>query len=254
MSIRFRSQRHPRLRELQGVAVGLAASVLLTASSMAKDEQEPAINSWFAQTMARSSAGLNVTYFWSLGAKFRAETVSAGHKIVTIVSGDTYYAYDAVTMTGVAIRRAADAIAADSSRPRPFGNEAAILLNRGAEKIREETLFGVPSVVYQLTDEGGRRVIWVTADARQLPMRIEIYDRRSGSTNYKEYYDWQTGISISEKFFEPEPAVTLRRFELDEYLGNVDNREVMGLAPILYEELLLGSSNKGGADRTNSPR
>jgi hypothetical protein len=122
------------------------------------------------------------------------------------------------------------------------------LLDRGAEKIREEVLFGVPSEVYQLTDDGGRRVIWVTADARQLPMRIEIYDRRSGSTNYKEYYDWQTGIPISENFFEPEPAVTLRRFELDEYLGNVDDREVMGLAPILYEELLLGLPNKGGAD------
>jgi hypothetical protein len=221
---------------------------------MAKDEQEPATNSWFAQTMARGSAGLNVTYFWSLGAKFRAETVAAGHKIVTIVSGDTYYAYDAVLMAGVAIRRAANSIAADSSRPRPFGNEAAILLGRGAEKIREEVLFGVPSEVYQLTDEGGRRIIWVTADARQLPMRIEIYDRRSGSTNYKEYYDWQTGIPIAEDFFEPEPAVTLRRFELDEYLGNVDNREVMGLAPILYEELLLGLSNKDGAARTNSPR
>jgi hypothetical protein len=254
MSIRFRSQRYPRLQGLHRVALGLTLSALLAASGLAKDEDPPTVNSWFAQTVARSPAGLNVNYFWSLDSRFRAETVVSGHKVVTIVSGDTYYAYDAVLLNGVAIRRNAEAIAADSSKARPFGNEVAELLGQGAEKIREETLFGRPSEVYQVSDEAGRRVIWATQDARQLPMRIEIYDRRSGSTNYKEYYDWQAGIPISEKFFEPEPAVALRRFEFDEYIGNIDNKEVMSLAPILYEELLVGPSNKDGAARASSPR
>jgi len=215
-------------------------SALVSASSLAKDEDEPTVNSWFAQTVARGPAGLNVNYFWSLGAKFRAETVVAGHKVVTIVSGDTYYAYDAVLMKGIAVRRKAEAIAADSSRIRPFGNEIEVLLSQGAEKIREEILFNTPSEVYQISDDAGRRVAWVTQDSRRLPMRVEIYSRRTASTSYKEYYDWRTGIPIAEEFFEPESTVKLKRFEFEEYIENTNNSEVMGYVPILYEDLLIG--------------
>ncbi len=229
-------------------------SALLSASSSAKEDDEKTVHSWYAQTVARGPAGLNINFFWSLGPKFRAETVVSGHKIVTIVSGDTYYAYNAVLMSGVAIRRTAEAIAADSSKRRPFGNEVEALLSQGAEKIREENLLGIPSEVYQITDDIGRRVIWVSQDSRRLPMRIEIYDRRSGSTNYKEYYGWQNGIPIAEEFFEPEPAANLKRFEFEEYIRNINNKEVMSLAPILYEELLIGKSEKDGTDRVSSPR
>jgi outer membrane lipoprotein-sorting protein len=234
--------------------VAISALVSASGSGSAKDEDEPTVNSWFAQTVARGAAGFNINYFWSSGSKFRAETVASGHKIITIVNGDTYYAYDAVLMHGVAIRRKAEAIAADDAKGRPFGNEMELLLGQGAEKIREETLFRIPSEVYQVSDETGRRVIWVSQDSRRLPMRIEIYDRRTGATNYKEYHDWQHGIPIAEKFFEPEPAVTLRHFEFDEYIGNIDNKETMSLAPILYEELLVGPSDKRGTDRSSSPR
>jgi hypothetical protein len=229
-------------------------SVVTSASSVAKEEDAPSVDSWYAQTIAQSPAGLNVNYFWSLGPKFRAETVAAGHKIVTIVSGDTYYAYNAVLMSGVAIRRTPEAIAADSSKRRPFGNEVEVLLSQGAERIREEILFGVPSEVYQITDDVGRRMVWVSQDSRRLPMRIEIYDRRSGSTNYKEYYGWQNGIPIAKEFFEPEPAANLKHFEFDEYIRNINNKEVMSLAPILYEELLIGESEKDGTARVSSPR
>ena len=106
MRIRFRSPQNPRRRGLQRVALGLTLSALVSASSSAKENDEPAVNSWYAQTVARSSAGLNVNYFWSLGTKFRAETVVAGHKVVTIVNGDTYYAYDLLVRTGIAVQRA----------------------------------------------------------------------------------------------------------------------------------------------------
>ena len=233
----------------------MTIAALISSSSLAKDGDDPTVvNSWYAQTVARSSAGLNVNYFWSLGSKFRAETVVSGHKVVTIVSGDTYYAYDAVLMNGVAIRRAAAAIAADSSVGRPFGNEVELLLGEGAEKVREEILFGAPSEVYQLSDDTGRRVLWVTQDSRRLPMRVEIYNRRTGSTSYKEYFDWRIGMPISEKFFEPDSAAELRHFEFDEYIGSADDKEIMGLAPILYEHLLIGETGTGGDARVSSPR
>ena len=240
MRIRFRSPQNPRRRGLQRVALGLALSALVSASSSAKEDDEPTVNSWYAQTVARSSAGLNVNYFWSLGTKFRAETVVAGHKVVTIVSGDTYYAYNAVLMHGIAVRRTAAAIAADTSKRRPFGNEAEVLLGQGAEKTREEVLYNIPSDVYQISNDAGRQVLWVTQDSRRLPIRVEIYERRTGSTSYKEYFDWQIGIRIAEEFFDPEPAVKLKHFTFDEYVKNSDDQEVMGLAPILYEDLLLG--------------
>jgi len=229
-----------RLRGLQRVALGLTLSALISAPGSAKEADEQTVQSWYAQTVARGPAGLNVNYFWSLDKKFRAETVVSGHKVVTIVSGDTYYAYDAVLMSGIAIRRAAKAIAADSSKLRPFGNEVEVLLSQGAEKIREEVLFNIPSEVYQISNDAGRRVLWVTQDSRRLPIRVEIYDRRTGSTSYKEYFDWQTGFPIAEEFFDPEPAVNLKHFTFDEYIKSSADREVMNLAPILYEDLLLG--------------
>jgi outer membrane lipoprotein-sorting protein len=243
--------RDQRRRRLRRVVLGLALSILISASGVARGEDKPKVNSWYAQTVARGSSGFNINYFWSLGSNFRAETVAAGHKIVTIVSGDTYFAYDAVMMKGVSIRRTPEAIAADAGKTRPFGNEVESLLDQGAEKIREETLFNTPSEVYQISDDNGRRIVWVTQDPRRLPMRIEIYDRRSGATSYKEYFDWQNGIPISEDFFTPEPAAQIKHFEFDEYIGSTDDREVMSLAPILYEELLIGPPKKGDAARSN---
>ena len=51
-----------------------------------------------------------MTHFWSRGAAMRAETVVAGHRIVTIVKGEYYYAYDAIAKNGVQIRRTPAAV------------------------------------------------------------------------------------------------------------------------------------------------
>ena len=98
----------------------LAAAPWLVADlAHAKSEAEAAQFTWYAQTLARSQTGLAVVYFWSSGSKFRSESVLEGHKIVTIVSGNTYYAYDAVTQEGIAIQRSAAAIADDSPNHEP---------------------------------------------------------------------------------------------------------------------------------------
>jgi hypothetical protein len=225
------------------VLAGLVLSALVALPAAAEKDkaaEKPVTPSWYAQTFARSDTGLNVTHLWALNSQFRAETVARGHKLVTIVRGDTYYVYDAVTMAGIAVRRAPQAVAADSRSSRPFGNEAQILVEGGGEKIREETIAGKSADVYQITDDSGRRVVWVTQDDRQLPIRVEVFERKSGTTRYKEYVDWVSGIPLTDAFFEPDPGVHFDRFELDEYIAKSIERDPVTAIPILYSELLHG--------------
>jgi hypothetical protein len=223
--------------------VGLALSALVALTAAAEEDdppKKPVTPSWYAQTLSRGDTGLNVTNLWSLNSLFRAETVTRGHKLVTIVSGDTYYVYDALLRTGIAVRRAPAALAAESRTPRPFGNEAQILIEEGGEKIREENAGGTRVDVYQITDDNGRRMVWATQDDRRLPVRVEVFGRKSGSTRYKEYVDWAGGIPLTEAFFEPDPGVQFERFELDEYIAKALERDPVTAIPILYVELLHG--------------
>jgi outer membrane lipoprotein-sorting protein len=223
--------------------VGIALSALLAhpvAAEKGKSVEKTGISSWYTQTFTRDDTGLNVTYLWSLKSKLRAETVVRGHNLVTIVNGDTYYVYDALTKTGIAIRRAPAALAADSPDRRPFGNEAQILIDQGGEKIREEGIAGKRAEVYQITDENGRRTIWVTQDDRRLPIRIEIFSRKLGTTRYKEYVDWIHGLPIIDAFFEPEPGIRFERLELDAYIADTLAKGYGATLPILYRDLLHG--------------
>jgi len=223
--------------------VGLAISALIAHPVAAKKDKnvgKPAVSSWYTQTFLRSDAGLNVTYWWSLKSKFRAETVVSGHKLVTIVNGETYYVYDALAMTGIAIRRAPEALAAESPDRRPFGNEAQTVIDQGGEKIREETVAGKPADVYQITDEDGRRVVWVTQDDRRLPIRMEWFSRKTGSTRFKEYVDWISDLPVNDAFFEPEPGIEFERFELDGYMAKSREKGPASMLPVLYRELLHG--------------
>jgi hypothetical protein len=239
---RFASDR-PVAIGLARIAIGLALSALLAhpvAAKKDKKPEQPAIPSWYTQTYTRNDTGMSVTYLWSLKSKFRSETVIRGHKLVTIVNGDTYYVYDALTMEGIAVRRAPAALAAESPDRRPFGNEAQILIDQGGEKIREENVAGKRAEVYQFTDKSGRRIIWVTQDDRRLPIHMELFDRKSGATRYKEYVDWVGGLPITDAFFEPEPGIEFKRFELDEFIANALQEDSDITLPILYQDLLHG--------------
>ena len=232
---------------LARMMVGLALAALVAQPAAAEkdtDIESSATPSWYAQTFARSDTGLNVSYLWSLKSKFRAETVSRGHRLVTIVNGDTYSVYDALTMTGITIRRAPAALAAESPDRRPFGNEAQILIDQGGEKIREESIGGKLAEVYQITDESGRRIVWVTQDDRRLPIRVEVFSRKSGSTRYKEYVDWVSGLPVTDAFFEPESNIQFERFELEEYLKKALEKGSAVTIPILYGELLHGRTHR----------
>ena len=201
-------------------------------------KQAADLPTWYAQTLARGDLGLNVTSFWSKGPNFRAETVIAGHKIVTIVKGPWYYALDELTGHGLAIRRDAGAVARDAPERRPFGNEYETLMAQGAEKVGQDTLRGRPIEVYRITDGQGRRELWVTADDDKLPLRVEIFDRMSGKKGYTEYVVWDTGLTLPDAFFEPDPDVAFERMEFEEYLRRSAESGAVGPVPVLYTTLL----------------
>lgn len=196
---------------------------------------------WYALRITRGDTGVIVTHFWSRGRSMRAEAVLSGALIQQIVSGEWYYVIDGIRGTGIAVRRSADALEFDRKHPnaRPFGNEAADLIARGAELVREEQVAGRKAKVHRLTDEQGRHEIWVTDDASALPVRIDSTDRNSGAHIITDYVDWLSGFQTPEAFFEPDPRVQLERIEYDEYMERA-SRERLGPAPILFGDLLHG--------------
>jgi hypothetical protein len=204
----------------------------------------PSENSWYAQAISQGRAGLNVTNFWSLGSRLRAETVVGGHKIITIVNGGHYYAFDMVAMNGVAIERAQSALDGDVPDRRPFGNEVEMMLAQGAEKVREEAIQGVMCNVYQVTDDAGRRVLWASQGEWELPVRIEIYDRRTGDRKHTDFMDWSSGIPMKEVFFDPDVNVAFERYTLSEYVTHTQRVGPVGSVPVLYADLLHGRRKK----------
>lgn len=210
--------------------------LLLAGLAPAAAGAEP--DTWYAQALTRGDAGLNITHFWSKGKMLRAETVVAGHKVVTIVRGNTYYAFDALSGEGLAIGREPAAVARHAPRARPFGNEYEYLLEQGAEKIRDESMLGRPTGVYRITDEAGRRELWVTDDEARLPLRLEIFDRASGSTRTTDYLNWQSGLPIPDAFFDPDPRARLESMDYTEYLRRSSEEGTVGPVPVLYTPLL----------------
>jgi hypothetical protein len=193
---------------------------------------------WYALALAHSELGLNVAYFWSKGPKLRAETVVGGRKVVSIVAGDTYYAYDATSLDGVAIGRARAAIAKDGPSRRPFGRDLELILRQGGEKVGEEEIAGRLCERYRVTDGAGRREVWVTKDELQLPLRLKIYTRLTGKTIHTDYVNWAAALAIDDGFFEPESGVRFQRLSYDEYAAR--QFTPFGPVPILYTDLLAG--------------
>jgi len=202
----------------------------------AKKPSGPA--TWYAQALSRGEAGLNVTHLWSKGAALRAETVVAGHRIVTIVRGDRYYAYDGLTGEGLSIRRDPAVVAADRPDQRPFAREYDVLIKQGAELVREETMLGRRAGIYRLTDDLGRRELWVTQDEQRIPLRIDIFDRRSATQRTTDYVNWQSDLTIPDAFFTPDARAALTEMDYTDYLRRSAQEGTVGPVPVLYTQLL----------------
>ena len=237
------------MRATRAARILACLGILAAAPAPAADE----VPSWYAQAVAYSEGGWNVTYFWSKGPKLRAETVIGGHPVVTIVNGPVYYAYDKMRQEGIAIRRAPEALARDAEGRRPFGREFEILTEQGAEKVREEEHRFVQCDVYRVTDKFGKRELWVTQDVYRLPMRLEIYTRKDGQTRNTDYLNWVGGVPVTDGFFEPESGIELKSYAFDDYLRITIHEGPIGPVPVLYADLLHGGRNAPEAETGESP-
>jgi len=224
-----------RLAILALLLLGPVRSAAEDAPRKAKSSEPP---TWYAQALSRGEAGLNVTHFWSKGAMLRSETVVAGHRIVTIVRGDRYYAYDSLSGEGLAIRREPATVAADRADRRPFAREYEILIHQGAELVREETLVGRRAGIYRVTDAHGRRELWVTQDDQRIPLRVEIFDRDSGEQRTTDYLNWMSDLAIPDSFFTPDSHAMLTEMDYTEYLRRSSEEGTVGPVPVLYLTLL----------------
>jgi len=228
------------------VALAAIGVWLCSGGALAQDEVPAAEaaqelpDTWYAQVLAHSEIGINVTHFWSKGRNLRAETVMAGRRIVTIVTADTYYTYDLLVRTGIAVQRAARSVKQDDERTRPFGNEYFSLLRQGAELVRSESLAGRTVEIYQLTDDDGRRRIWVPPDEQRLPLRLQIFRRATAQEFVSDYLNWQRGLPIADEFFHPESGVSMLLMTYQEYIDKQAAREPIGPVPVLYGDLLHG--------------
>jgi hypothetical protein len=218
--------------------LALAAATAAEDAPKKPGEKPSGPPTWYAQALTRGDAGLNVTHMWSKGASLRSETVVAGHKIVTIVRGDHYYAYDGLGGEGISIRRDPAVVAQDRANERPFAQEYEILTRQGAELVREETILGRRAGIYRLTDDLGRRELWVTQDAPRIPLRVEIFDRGSGTKRVTDYVNWQSDLEIPDAFFAPDARAALTEMDYTEYLRRSAKEGTVGPVPVFYTHLL----------------
>ena len=228
------------MSRLRSALAWIACAGLAAGAGAAEPEPaRPAPHTWYAQAVALGDGvGVNITHFWSKGPWLRAETVVAGHRLVTIVRGATYYAYDSLTGEGLAIARQPEAIARQEGKARPFGNQYETLIAQGAEKVREEQLLGRSAGVYRVTDELGKRELWVTEDPERIPLRIRIFERNSGRQRTTDFIDWQSDFHIPDDFFEPDPRARLEALDYREYLRRSAEEGTVGPVPVLYTPLL----------------
>ena len=172
-----------------------------------------AVRGLYATTVGRSQSEFILVHYWSSGARFRSETIISGHPIVTLVNGKYYYTWDQLTGEGYRVVRSPEAIAADTTRLRPFGLELQEILEDGGEKIRSEILNGIPVDIYRVTDGAGKRTLWVDAGQMDLPVRLESYNRSTGRTGRLDWLNWNPNLIMAETFFNPPKGLEITRFD-----------------------------------------
>lgn len=239
----LRSSVRPRSFSSLARLASVALSLALPSGAAAKDEAAPRASqseTWAGDAITSSDMGIEIAHVWSKGRKFREDRVVAAVPVITIVNGDTYYAIDALHGEGVAIARSPKAIARDAQGGRPMDERIQSTIKAGAEKIGSERIGGRPCVGYQLTDDKGKQTMWITDDAYRLPVRAEIFDRKSGRSADTRF-NWTRDLPIPDAFFEPDPRVRIERVGYDEYVKRSQSGPV-GPVPVIHGNLLHGEN------------
>ena len=206
-------------------------------SEQSEKSEQPLPDTWYVTAVTTVGSRVQFTRYWSKGARFRAESIIAGHPLVSIVNGDTYYSLDVVRAAGLAVKRDPKAIAADARRSRPFADEWQELVRAGGESVGTESIQGRESEIFRLTNSTGRRTVWVSVGEPRVPVRVETFDRRSGREEVVEYVDWLRDLVIADSFFEPSEKTHLMWIDYLQYTREI-RRGPVGPVPVLYRRFL----------------
>jgi len=204
------------------------------AADPAPDEAAP--DTWYAFALTSGTMGTAVVHYWSKGRKLRAETVISGHPIVTLVDESSYTMLDILRGTGTRVARSEKSKAEDADRDRPFATDLADVLREGGEKVRSEEVGGQSLDVYRVTNERGRRTVWVDP-RRGLPLRVEVFDRQTSRTSRIDYLGWASGLPIGDRFFAPPEHLAIRELRYDEFASRSAGSAP---TPVFYGDLLHG--------------
>jgi len=218
----------------------LLFALLLSSAAPSRGEEAPAAATdspptWYALSLQSSDSGLQATHLWSKGRLLRSETLMGGVKVVTLVLGEDYVAYDALNGRGISIKRHPDSIALDSAGRRPFGNEYELMVARGAEAVGATE---GPLTHLRLTDDFGRRELQVTDDPDRIPIKLEVWHRKSNQRYVIDYANWRKGLEIPDRFFEVEAGVEIQELSLEAYMALAASPEPEESVPILHADLL----------------
>jgi hypothetical protein len=112
------------------------------------------------------------------------------------------------------------------------------ILDQGGEKIREEKGEGFTVDVYRVTDEQGRRTLWVRSDEDQIPIRLETYERTQGRTGQLDWVNWLEGVEIPASFFAPPSEVVFEEIGSFEDLQIRAAQSPLRPAPPFFPELI----------------
>jgi outer membrane lipoprotein-sorting protein len=226
-------------------ALALALVVFSVASqapqSLAEDPPKARTvpKTWHATVFFSGGDSYRIIHYWSDGPLMRAETLIGGHPITTIIRGDRYIAYDRLSGKALDIERSPAAVQADQGRLRPFAIELDELKRAGGEKIEETMMSGVPVEVWRLTDDNGRRTVWVSKREPFVPIRAETFVRGSSQTLTFDYSNWGFDLEIPASFFALPSEVAVERYGYAAFEKKTA-LEPVGPAPILYPDLLHG--------------
>ncbi len=223
------------------LALMAACFVSSAPGSLAEEPtQAPGLpKTWHATVFFSSGDSYRIIHYWSSGSMMRAETLIGGHPITTIIRGDRYIAFDRLTGKALDVERSPAAVAQDQGRVRPFAIELDELRRAGGEKIEDTTMSGVPVEVWRLTDETGRRTVWVSKREPYVPIRAETFVRGSSQTLIFDYSNWGFDLEIPASFFTLPSDVAVERLGYAAF-GKKAAQDSVGPAPILYPDLLHG--------------
>ena len=237
------AERTRRRGRIAAAAIGGMLAIAIAPAAGAQEAEAAAERSapttYHTTAHVRGDMGMRVIDYWSRGPDMLARTLVGGHPIVTIVKGGRYIVYDELTGKGLDIARSERALAADVGRERPFAFELEEVQAEGGEKI-DELLFGSrKGEIWQITDERGRRKVWVTVGVPQVPLRVETFDRSTAATVDMDYQNWIFDLEFSDAFFALPPRIELQRFEFEAFLDAAAQGPAAAV-PILYPDLLIG--------------